>query len=163
MGHFIMNKSPIFWLNGHIDVLGKPWHKYSKTSLHSLCGGWQGKNSFLGSLCWGNKPLCPQFSGLYKVITVENLIIWFILGNSSSLSRNLNFHCNPTNLEIENLEILISSLTLVQLSPSIANTRTQSSSSLVLLSVKSILLALSNLSNSTHLLQLKFFVTQRPY
>ena len=56
----------------------------------------------------------------------------------------MNFHRNLTYLEIESLERLMSSLTLVHLSPSVLDTRAWSLSSLVLFSI--IFLVLSNLS-----------------
>ena len=56
---------------------------------------------FWEDLWWGNQPLCSQFPGLYKVISVKNLIVSVVLGNSYPLSWNFNFGHNLIDTKIE--------------------------------------------------------------
>ena len=54
---------------------------------------------------------------MLRFIAVKNHTISAVLGNSSSPSGNLNFCRNLVDMEIENFERLMSSLTLMHLSP----------------------------------------------
>ena len=56
---------------------------------------------FWEDLWWGNQTLCSQIFGLYKVISVKNLTVSNVLGNSFPLSWNFNFRRNLTNTEID--------------------------------------------------------------
>ena len=54
----------------------------------------------------------------------ENLTISIALGNNlHTFSENFNFHCNLTNIEIELLERLMTSIDLVYSTPSIENSK----------------------------------------
>ena len=68
---------------------------------------------------------------------MKNLTVSIVLGNSYPLSWNFNFCCNLTDTEIEPLQKLMSSLSSVHFSPSMANSRVWSLSSLGLFTVKS--------------------------
>ena len=50
MGHILMDEMPIWWFDGHIDVLGRLLHKFLRTSPHMdlSCGGECGDKSILG-------------------------------------------------------------------------------------------------------------------
>ncbi|RVW15385.1 putative ribonuclease H protein [Vitis vinifera] len=73
---------------------------------------------FWEDLWWGNQTLCAQFAELYRVISVRNLTVSNVLGNSFPLSWNFNFRRNLTDSEIDLLQRLMSSLHSVLLSPS---------------------------------------------
>ncbi|RVW26926.1 putative ribonuclease H protein [Vitis vinifera] len=92
---------------------------------------------FWKDLWWGNQTLCSQFADLYRVISVKNLTVSNVLGNSLPLSWNFNFRRNLTDLEIDLLQRLMSSLHSVLLSPSSSDSRAWSLSSSGLFSVKS--------------------------
>ena len=79
--------------------------------------------SFWEDLWWGNQTLCSQFVGLYRVFSVKNLIVSNVLGNSFPLSWNFNFRCNLTDLEIDLLQRLMSSLSSVLFSHFLADSR----------------------------------------
>ena len=111
---------------------------------------------FWEDLWWGNQTLCSQFADLYRVISVKNLTVSNVLGNSSPLSWNFNFRRNLTDSEIDLLQILMSSLSFVLFSPSSSDSRAWSLSSLGLFSVKSFFLALSKVSNPILFLPTKF-------
>ena len=49
----------------------------------------------------GYSTLCSQFPGLYRVISMKNLIASVVLGNSYPLSWNFNFYRNLTDTKIE--------------------------------------------------------------
>ncbi|RVX09324.1 LINE-1 retrotransposable element ORF2 protein [Vitis vinifera] len=66
---------------------------------------------FWEDLWWGNQSLCSQFVDLYRVISVKNLTVSNVLGNSFPLAWNLNFRRNLTDSEIDLLQRLMSSLT----------------------------------------------------
>ena len=76
---------------------------------------------FWEDLWWGNQTLCSQFVDIYRVISMKNLIVSNVLGNSFPLSWNFNFRCNLTDLEIDLLQRLMSSLSSVLFSPSLAD------------------------------------------
>ena len=78
---------------------------------------------FWEDLWWGDQPLCCQFPRFFRVIIKKNLSISVILDNFSFSSWNLNFYCNLANLEIKDLERLVSSLNHVHLSSSFADAR----------------------------------------
>ena len=110
---------------------------------------------FWEDLWWGDQPLCSQFLGLYRVILVKDLTVSVVLGNSYLLFWNFNFRCDLSDIEIELLERLMSSLSLVHLSP-IVDSKVWSLSSSCLFTVKSFFLALSNFSNPILFLLAKF-------
>ena len=51
-----------------------------------LVAGNKERIQFWEDLWWGDQPLSSQFAGLYKVISVRNITIFGILGNSYSSS-----------------------------------------------------------------------------
>ncbi|RVX16773.1 LINE-1 retrotransposable element ORF2 protein [Vitis vinifera] len=102
---------------------------------------------FWEDLWWGNQTLCSQFADLYRVISVKNLTVLIVLGNSLPLSWNFNFRRNLTDSEIDLLQKLMSSLNSVLLSPSSSDSRAWSLSSSGSFSVKSFFYALSKVSN----------------
>nr|CAN63022.1 hypothetical protein VITISV_042518 [Vitis vinifera] len=122
----------------------------------SPSGGQWGENRFWEDLWWGNQSLCSQFADLYRVISVKNLTVSNVLGNSFPLAWNLNFRRNLTDSEIDLLQRLMSSLSSVRFSPSLADSRVWSLSSSGLFSVKSFFLALSKVSNPILFLPAKF-------
>ena len=101
---------------------------------------------FWEDLWWGNQTLCSQFADLYRVISVKNLTVSNVLGNSFPRSWNFNFRRNLTNTEIDLLQRIMSSLSSVFFSPSLADSRDWSLSSSGLFLVKSFFLALSKVS-----------------
>ena len=111
---------------------------------------------FWEDLWWDNQSLCSQFADLYRVIFVKNITVSNVLGNSFPLSWNFNFRRNLTDSEIDLLQRLISSLSSVFFSPSLADSRTWSLSSSDLFSVKFFFLALSKVSNPILFLSAKF-------
>ncbi|RVX13392.1 Transposon TX1 uncharacterized 149 kDa protein [Vitis vinifera] len=78
---------------------------------------------FWEDLWWGNQTLCSQFANLYRVISVKNLTVSNVLGNSLPLSWNFIFRRNLTDSEIDLLQRLMSSLHSVLLSPSSSDSR----------------------------------------
>ena len=84
----------------------------------------------------------------FRVTTTKNLSLSTILGNDTSMSWDLIFHRNPMDVEIENLQKLMSLLSHIHLTL-IPNAKAWISSSSRVFSVKYFLLALSNFSNST--------------
>ncbi|RVW19678.1 Structural maintenance of chromosomes protein 3, partial [Vitis vinifera] len=111
---------------------------------------------FWEDLWWGNQTLCAQFAELYRVISVRNLTVSNVLGNSFPLSWNFNFRRNLTDSEIDLLQRLMSSLHSVLLSPSSSDSRAWSLSSSGSFSVKSFFYALSRDSNPLMFLPAKF-------
>ncbi|RVW16200.1 putative ribonuclease H protein [Vitis vinifera] len=111
---------------------------------------------FWEDLWWGNQTLCAQFAELYRVISVRNLTVSNVLGNSFPLSWNFNFRRNLTDSEIDFLQRLMSSLHSVLLSPSSSDSRAWSLSSSGSFSVKSFFYALSKDSNPLMFLPAKF-------
>ncbi|RVX02255.1 NAD-dependent malic enzyme 62 kDa isoform, mitochondrial [Vitis vinifera] len=111
---------------------------------------------FWEDLWWGNQSLCSQFADLYRVISVKNLTVSNVLGNSFPLAWNLNFRRNLTDSEIDLLQRLMSSLSSVRFSPFLADSRAWSLSSSDLFLVKSFFLALSKVSNPILFLPAKF-------
>lgn len=110
-----MDGTLTFWLDGHVSL--EPLDKCPRIFLHTRFWWATGREFlFLEVLWWGNRPLCSQFLGLYRVVTVENITIFAILVNCCSFSLNLKFRHNLTNLEIENFETLLSPLTCLHLS-----------------------------------------------
>ena len=105
---------------------------------------------------WGNQSLCSQFAGLYRVIYVKNLTVSNALGNYFPLSWNFNFRRNLTDSEIDLLQRLMSSLSSMFFSLSLADSRAWSLLSSGLFSVKSFFLALSKVSNPILFLPAKF-------
>ncbi|RVW59918.1 hypothetical protein CK203_086970 [Vitis vinifera] len=101
---------------------------------------------FWEDLWSGNQTLCSQFAGLYRVISVKNLTVSNVLSNSFPLSWNFNFRRNLTDTEIDLLQRIMSSLSSVFFSSSLADSRDWSLSSSGLFSVKSFFLALSKVS-----------------
>ncbi|RVW56152.1 hypothetical protein CK203_080775 [Vitis vinifera] len=111
---------------------------------------------FWEDLWWGNQTLCSQFADLYKVISVKNLTVSNVLGNSFPPSWNFNFRRNLTDSEIDLLQRLMSSLSSVLFSPSLSDSRAWYLSSSGLFSVKSFFLALSKVSNPILFFPAKF-------
>ncbi|RVX19857.1 hypothetical protein CK203_005103 [Vitis vinifera] len=93
---------------------------------------------------------------LGRVISMKNLTVSNVLGNSLPLSWNFNFRRNLTDSEIDLLQRLMSSLNSVLFSPSSLDSRVWSLSSSGLFSVKSFFLALSKVSNPLMFLPAKF-------
>ncbi|RVW63563.1 putative ribonuclease H protein [Vitis vinifera] len=62
---------------------------------------------------WGNQTLCSQFVGLNRVISVKNLTVSNVIGNSFPLSWNFNFRRNLIDSEFDLLQSLMSSLSSV--------------------------------------------------
>ena len=52
---------------------------------------------FWEDLWWGNQTLCSQYADLYRVISVKNLTVSNVLGNSLPLSWNFDFRRNLTD------------------------------------------------------------------
>ena len=77
----------------------------------------------------------------------EEIWISTIFGNFFSFSWKLNFHRNFTDIEFNDLERLMSSLTHVRLSPSILDTKAWYLFSSSLFSVKSFFITLFNISD----------------
>ena len=100
--------------------------------------------------------MCSQFADLYRIISIKNLTVSNVLGNSFPLSWNFNFHHNLTDSEIDLLQRLMSSLSYVFFSPSSSDSRTWSLSSSRLFSVKSFFLELSKVSNPILFFPAKF-------
>ena len=59
----------------------------------------------------GDHPLCSQFPGLLRIVLVKNLTISLGLGFTDHFSWNLNFCHNLSDLEIEDIETHVVSLT----------------------------------------------------
>ena len=87
---------------------------------------------------------------------MKNLTVSNVLGNSFPLSWNFNFCRNLTDSEIDLLQRLMSSLSSMFFSPSLADSRAWSLSSSSLFLVKSFFLALSKVSNPILFLPTKF-------
>ncbi|RVX22450.1 putative ribonuclease H protein [Vitis vinifera] len=111
---------------------------------------------FWEDLWWGNQTLYSQFADLYRVISVKNLTVSNVLGNSLPLSWNFNFRRNLTDSKIDLLQRLMSSLNSVLLSPSSSDSRAWSLSSSGSFSVKSFFSALSKVPNPLMFLPAKF-------
>ena len=116
---------------------------------------------FWEDLWWGNQTLCSQFADHYRVISVKTLTVSNVLGNSFPLSWNFNFRRNLTDLEIDLLQRLNSSLSSVIFSSSLADSRAWSLSSLDLFSLKSFFLASSKVSNPILFLPAKFLCSSK--
>ncbi|RVX15460.1 hypothetical protein CK203_009316 [Vitis vinifera] len=142
------------------------WHKMS---LEDYCSSFQEFSPFVRlvvgngerirfweDLWWGNQTLCSQFADLYRVISVKNLTVSNVLGNSLPLSWNFYFRRNLTDSEIDLLQRLMSSLNSVLLSPFSSDSRAWSLSSSGSFSVKSFFYALSKVSNPLMFLPAKF-------
>ncbi|RVW28239.1 hypothetical protein CK203_083670 [Vitis vinifera] len=97
-----------------------------------------GREFGFGKIFGGETKLwCSQFADLYRVISVKNLTVSNVLGNSLPLSWNFNFRRNLTDSEIDLFQRLMSSLNSVLLSPSSSDSRAWSLSSSGSFSVKS--------------------------
>ena len=112
-----------------------------------LSGGNGERIRFWEDHWWGNQTLYSHFAGLYRVISVNNLTVSNVLGNSFPLFWNFNFRRNLTDSEIDLLQSLMFSLSSVLFSHSLADSRAWSLSSSGLFLVKSFFLALSKVSN----------------
>ncbi|RVW60988.1 putative ribonuclease H protein [Vitis vinifera] len=140
---------------------GCPWKAIAQVFqefspfVHLVVGNGE-RIRFWEDLWWGNQTLCSQFVDLYRVISVKNLTVSNVLGNSLSLSWNFNFRRNLTNSEIDLLQRLMSSRSSVLFSPSSSDSRVWSLSSSGLFSVKFFFLALSKVSNPLLFLPAKF-------
>ena len=78
---------------------------------------------FWEDLWWEEQPLCLQFPRISRVTTTKNLSISAILGNDTSMSWDLIFHHNLTDVETEDLERLMSLVSHVHLTPSIPDVK----------------------------------------
>ncbi|RVW39478.1 DNA damage-binding protein 1a [Vitis vinifera] len=158
MGHILMDGTLTWWLDGHTDVLGRLLLKFFQdfSPFVRLVVENGERIRFWEDHWWGNQSLCSQFVGLYRVISVKNLTVSNVLGNSFPVSWNFNFRHNFTDLEIDLLKSLMSSLSSVLFSPAMADSRKWSLSSSDLFSVKSFFLALSKVSNPILFLPAKF-------
>lgn len=135
MGHILINEIPTFYIDGHINALWRPLHKFSKTLLHTIDDG--ERICFQEDIWLGDQHRVYNFFGFHTFIIVKNLTISVVLGNSSSLSWNLNFRHNLIDMDIKNYESLMPLLTSVHLPPSTIDSRVMSLSHWGLLSVKS--------------------------
>ncbi|RVX17758.1 putative ribonuclease H protein [Vitis vinifera] len=131
------------------------WHKEFSPFVRLVVGNGE-RIRFWEDLWWGNQTLCSQFADLYRVISMKNLTVSNVLGNSLPLSWNFNFRRNLTDSEIDLLQRLMSSLNSVLLSPSSSDSRVWSLSSSSSFSVKSFFYALSKVSNPLMFLPAKF-------
>ena len=73
---------------------------------YPFCGGRWGKDSLLGRLV-GQSTFVPQFPNLFRVVIVRNALISSII-DTSFPSWNLSFRHNLTDVEIEDLEKVLS-------------------------------------------------------
>ena len=73
---------------------------------YPFCGGRWARIRFWEDL-WGNQPLCRQFPNLFRVVIVRNALISSII-DTSFPSWNLSFRHNLTDVEIEDLEKVLS-------------------------------------------------------
>ena len=105
------------------------------------------KICFWDDLWWGDQPLCLQFPKLFRVSTTKTCPISTILGNNTSLSWDLVFKRNLTDVEIVDLERLMSLLSPIHLTSSVLDVKAWVSFSLRFFSVKLFFAALSNVSN----------------
>ena len=103
---------------------------------------------FWEDLWWRDQPLGTQYPRLFRVVVDKNILICSVLGPTRPFSWNLNFRCNLSDSEIEDLEGLMQSLDELHLSPSVPDARFWSLSSSGLFSVKSFFLTLSQFSGS---------------
>ena len=90
----------------------------------------------------GDQPFCLQFPRLFGVTTAKNLPILTILGNNTSLSWDFTFCRNLSDIEIVDLESLLSLLSSVHLSPSVPDTKAWVSFSSRAFSINSFFLTL---------------------
>ena len=74
-------------------------------------------------LWWGVQPLGTQYPRLFRVVLDKNIPISSVLGLTRPFSWNLNFRCNLSNFEIEDLEGLMQSLDDLYFSPSVLDAR----------------------------------------
>ncbi|RVW25918.1 hypothetical protein CK203_095969 [Vitis vinifera] len=139
----------------------------TQMSLEGYCSSFPGVSPFVRlvvgngerirfweDLWWGNQTLCSQFADLYRVISVKNLTVSNVLGNSLPLSWNFNFRRNLTDSEIDLLQRLMSSLILFF---SLLHQIQERGLCLrQVFSVKSFFLALSKVSNPLMFLPAKF-------
>ncbi|RVW80653.1 hypothetical protein CK203_044355 [Vitis vinifera] len=110
------------WLWRFLRERSGLWHKMSLEGYYSsfqefspfvrLVVGNGERIRFWEDLWWGNQTLYSQFADLYRVISVKNLTVSNVLGNSLPLSWNFNFRHNLTDSEIDLLQRLMSSLIL---------------------------------------------------
>ena len=113
---------------------------------------------------WGDQPLCSQFLGLFRIAIVNILTISSVLRSTHHFSWYLKFCCNISDLEIEDLERLMSSLSHLYLSPFGHDSRAWSLSSLGLFTVKSFFLVLINYIDPTSSFHVDFvWKSQTPF
>ena len=109
------------------------------------------------NLWWGSTfVITIQFLRLFRIVIVKNLHISSILSLTYPFSWSFNFCCNLFDLEMEDLERLMSSLTCLYLSPSILDARVQSLSSSELFTIRLFFLVLSNQFDPISLCLTKF-------
>ena len=87
------------YLWGELKVIAQVFQEFSPY-IHLVVGNGEILR-FLEDLWWVDQPLCSQFSGLYRVISMKSLTILIVLDNSYPLSSNFNFRRNLTNIEID--------------------------------------------------------------
>ena len=104
----------------------------------------------------GDQPLGTQYPRLFRVVLDKNIPISSVLGPTRPFFWNLNFRCNLSDSEIEDLEGLMRYLDGLHLSPSVPDTRFWPLSSSELFSVKSFFLTLSQFSGSPQIFPSKF-------
>ncbi|RVW53008.1 putative ribonuclease H protein [Vitis vinifera] len=129
------------------------WHKVIASIYGTHPNGWDANMVVKWSHRCPWKAIAQVFQ---EVISVKNLTVSNVLGNSLPLSWNFNFRCNLTDSEIDLLQRLMSSLGFVLFSPSSSDSRAWSLSSSGLFSMKSFFLALSKVSNPLLFLPAKF-------
>ena len=116
---------------------------------------------FWEDLWWGDQPLGFQYPRLFRVVTDKNILLSSILGSAHPFSWNFNIRHNLFDSQIEGLESFMRSLVRLHLSPSVSDARFQSLYSSGLFTVKSFLLALSHLSDSSLVFPTKFVLNSQ--
>ncbi|RVW29047.1 hypothetical protein CK203_088908 [Vitis vinifera] len=102
------------------------WHKVIASIYGTHPNGWDANTVVKWSHRCPWKAIAQVFQ---EVISVKNLIVSNVLGNSLPMSWNFNFHHNLTDSEIDLLQRLMSSLSSVLFSPSSLDSRAWSLSS----------------------------------
>ena len=143
-------------LEGYCTSVSRLFH------ASSLCGEEWEENPFLVKFYGGEINLCVHNFWVYRVVSMRNLSISVVLGNSYLVSCNFNFRCNLIDSNIVLLERLMSSLTLLHLSLFSEDSRAWYLSSFGLFSVRSLFIVLSKSLNPIPSFWLILFGNQKP-
>ena len=141
-----MDGTPTIWSDGHIVAPRRPLHICLKFFLYTLALWWvMGLESVFEKICGGRTNLCVYnfqvFSESPLLKTVLSQLSWVI----TLLCLGC---CNLANVEIEDLERLMSLLSNIHLTPFVLDAKTWVLSSSGVFSVKSFFSTLSFSSNS---------------